>query len=211
MNDGGYVNITKKMLHPQKEYLEKIKNCCHVLAVTTKKKNSQEKKIWWNKKILKRTNYQKVFNKNLNFFSGRIFEGQCHLAALTFCCKKAITPLLRDLIINASLATIRQQVLETGYYLVPYPCENLDFFRKTCGVFIARVKLCHPEHTWHWIGYDAWRGIIFTGLSQNCPLQYIEEKDIGSAESLNNLLKELGIQSVHCKGEFWEPIFDTPF
>ena len=132
-------------------------------------------------------------------------DGQCHLPAMMFASKNSVTLSLKNLITGADLDMLRSEVMQTGNCLLRVKCPDVvSFFRKTSGNFIARVKLCYPHHTWHWIGFDAWRGLICTGLHDNDPQCKIGLSELETNQSMNKFLKELNIQSVHCKAQFWE-------
>lgn len=58
----------------------------------------------------------------------------------------------------------------------------------------------------HWIGFDARRGIIFTGLKGNHVLQVLEKKDIKNNTTVYEMLLRLGIKRVQIKGQFWKKL-----
>ena len=202
---GGYTNVTRKMLRPGSISLQMVKNFCHPLALKRDFSETEPPKILWNKKKKSHHEYHQVFNKKITEYKKPMMDGQCHLPAMMFASKNSVTLSLKNLITGADLDMLRSEVMQTGNCLLRVKCPDVvSFFRKTSGNFIARVKLCYPHHTWHWIGFDAWRGLICTGLHDNDPQCKIGLSELETNQSMNKFLKELNIQSVHCKAQFWE-------
>ena len=92
-----------------------------------------------------------------------------------------------------------------GHYLVRVKCTELELFRATTGTFIVRCELLVPCNEHHWISYDAWRGILCTGLPDNAAVQIIEKKDLKDQKSLWKMLSRLNIKWIKIKGQVYLP------
>jgi hypothetical protein len=202
---GGHINIPKKMLRPGTKTLEKVKNACHPLTLKRKRPETEPPRALWDKKKKASYHYHQVFNKVPLVYDKPMSEGQCHLPATMFACKESVTKNLKDLVIDADLKILREEVQQKDYRLIRARCPDIvSFFRNTSGTFIARVKLRYPHDTWHWIGFDAWRGIVCTGLHDEEVLQQVGLGDLESHQSVIKFLRAINIQSIHFKAQFWK-------